>query len=115
MTVALVSSRWAPDGPVEVAACTAGAAVPDPAANPVLVDDCETLLEMRDVLAGLTELNWTADRLLTEWEGVELSGAPPRVSGMQLVRHGLSGVIPAASSCRIASRRGDVVIRQGPS
>ena len=85
-----------PGGPVDVAGCAAGAAVPDPAANPGLVRDCETLLAMRDVLAGSTELDWSADRPMTEWDGVELGGAPPRVSRLKLDWRGLSGVIPSA-------------------
>ncbi len=84
-----------PAGPVEVAGCAAGAAVPNPAAHPGLVQDCKTLLEMRDVLAGGAELDWSADRPMTEWDGVELGGAPLRVSGMRLALHGLSGVIPS--------------------
>ena len=85
-----------PAGPVDVAGCAAGAAVPAPAANPGLVQDCETLLAIRDVLAGGAELDWSADRPITEWEGVELGGVPPRVSGLKLAGRGLSGVIPPA-------------------
>ena len=66
-----------------------------PAADPGLVRDCETLLAIRDVLAGGTELDWSADRPMTEWEGVELGGVPPRVSSLKLARRGLSGVIPS--------------------
>ena len=84
-----------PGGPVDVGGCAAGAAVPAPAANPGLVQDCETLLAMRDVLAGSAELDWSADRPMTEWEGVELGGAPPRVSRLQLAGRRLSGVIPS--------------------
>ena len=84
-----------PAGPVDVAGCAAGAAVPAPAANPGLVRDCETLLAIRDALAGGAELDWSADRPIAEWDGVELSGAPPRVSSLKLVERGLSGVIPS--------------------
>ena len=84
-----------PAGPVDVAGCAAGAAVPAVAADPGLVRDCETLLAIRDVLAGGAELDWSADRPITEWEGVELGGVPPRVSGVKLAQRGLSGVIPS--------------------
>ena len=84
-----------PAGPVDVAGCAAGAAVPAVAADPGLVRDCETLLAIRDVLAGGAELDWSADRPITEWEGVELGGVPPRVSSLKLVQRGLSGVIPS--------------------
>ena len=83
-----------PAGPVDVAGCAAGAAVPAVAADPGLVRDCETLLAIRDVLAGGAALDWSADRPITEWEGVELGGVPPRVSSLQLAGRGLSGVIP---------------------
>ena len=117
MTVTLVSSRWAPPiGPVGGGRVYGGrAVVPDwPAANPSWWTTARRCWRCGMCWQGAAlgaEL-WTADPPgppelgeLTEWEGVELSGAPPRVSGLQLVRHGLSGVIPAASGCRIAHRR----------
>ena len=84
-----------PDGPVDVGGCAAGAAVPAPAANLGLVRDCETLLAIRDVLAGGAELDWSADRPIAEWDGMELGDAPARVSSLKLVQRGLSGVIPS--------------------
>ena len=83
-------------GPVERAGCAAGAAVPDPAAHPGLVQDCETLLEMRDVLAGGASLNWTADRPLASWDGVRLGGAPLRVQELRLSQSQLRGIAPPA-------------------
>ena len=53
------------DGPVDVSGCTAGVAVPDPEADPGLVEDCERLLEIMDVLAGRVELDWNTDRPMT--------------------------------------------------
>lgn len=77
-------------------ACAAGTAVPEPDAYPGLVYDCETLLELRDELAGAVRLNWSADRPIADWEGVRLGGSPLRVHVLELERRGLSGVIPSA-------------------
>ena len=82
------------DGPVDVSGCTAGVAVPDPEVNPGLVEDCESLLETRDVLAGVAELDWNSERPISEWEGVVLGGEPPRVMELTLFQRGLTGVIP---------------------
>ncbi len=77
-------------------ACAAGTAVPEPDAHPGLIDDCETLLELRDELAGAVRLNWSADRSIRDWDGVILGGSPLRVHVLNLEGRGLSGVIPAA-------------------
>ena len=59
--------------------------MPDAANNPGLVSDCEALLAAREALVGNTgnaELNWSADTLIREWDGIEedsLEGAPPQV------------------------------------
>ena len=41
-------------------ACATGTAVADPANNPGLVADCDTLLSVLDTLAGTPTLNWSA-------------------------------------------------------
>ena len=90
-----------PAGPVDVAGCAAGTAVPKPADNPGLVQDCETLLVVQAKLAGVGGLGWTTDRPLKEWDGVFL-GDPrlgvyrPPLRVRRLVLHGLGlrGVIP---------------------
>ncbi len=74
--------------------CSTGHAVPDPANNPDLVQDCETLLKLQDVLAGTAELNWRGDRPMTEWDGLVVAGSPPRVEELNLARRGLMGTIP---------------------
>ena len=81
--------------PVDVAGCATGAVVPDPAANPGLVNDCKVLLALRDRLAGSAALNWSADRPISEWDGVRRSGSPSRVTHIFLGDEGLSGVLPA--------------------
>ena len=90
----LLGVRPAAD-PVSTAGCASGAAVSNPADNPGLVRDCETLLKSRDVLAASPPLDWSGDRPISEWEGVAIDGTPPRVRGLNLEYRGLSGVIPA--------------------
>ena len=80
----------------EGATCSDGTAVPDPANNPGLVADCETLLEARDALRGTGSLNWSARTAITGWEGVTLGGTPGRVTEVGLPGSFLSGAIPAA-------------------
>ena len=76
--------------------CSTGGAVTDPANNPALVADCDTLLAVRDTLAGNGTLNWTASLPITNWIGVEVSGTPQRITLVYLGIRGLSGTIPAA-------------------
>ncbi len=81
----------------DIAACSGGYVVAKPDKNPGLVQDCETLLRIRDALAGDAVLNWSADVKISEWSGVGIEGSPPRVirlvlPGLDPVR--LTGVIP---------------------
>ncbi len=71
------------DAEVGHAACREGYVVPDPARNPGLVADCETLMAMRDSLAGQTLLNWGAGTPLDQWAGIQISGEPRRVTGLK--------------------------------
>ena len=59
--------------------------------------DCEALLAARDTLAGDATLNWSADTLIAEWDGVTVEGDPARVTHLALPgnRYGLGGTIPA--------------------
>lgn len=82
--------------PIDVSACAAGVAVPDPTENPGLVADCGTLLRLRDELTGTsTTLNWSADQPMAAWEGVTLDGAPARVHGLTLAERDLRGQVPS--------------------
>ncbi len=80
--------------PASTAGCAAGIAVANPADNPGLVRDCETLLSIRDILAASPPLDWSGDRPISEWEGVAIDGTPLRVRGLNLEFRGLTGVIP---------------------
>ena len=66
----------------------------NPAANPGLVKDCLTLLDLRDDLAGDGALNWSEDVPLRLWEGITLGDNSQRVVELQLGGNGLTGVIP---------------------
>ena len=81
----------------DIAACSGGYVVAKPGKNPGLVQDCETLLRVRDLLAGDAFLNWSADVQLSEWRGVGIGGSPPRVIDLVLPRltpSKLTGIIP---------------------
>ena len=73
-------------------ACVVDGAVGD-ATNTGLALDCEALLAARDALAGAASLNWSADRPISEWDGVEVEGAPRRVTELHLQDNELSGTI----------------------
>ncbi len=86
--------------PADPGACSAGVVVAEPEGNPVLVQDCEVLMGLRDRLAPKTILNWDAGTPIGEWHGVtveESSSSPgtplqPRVTGITL--SGLNGFLP---------------------
>ena len=75
--------------------CANGIAVPDAASNPGLVADCDSLLSARDTLAGTATLDWSADLAVWNWDGVTVSGTPPRVTSLNLQFRQLTGTIPA--------------------
>lgn len=81
------------DAQRNIAACSEGFVVPNPDENPGLVTDCETLMAIRDRLAGDLLLNWSAAVPLIEWWGVgvvytysEIS--PFRIGALYLVGRG---------------------------
>ena len=80
---------------VTAATCSGGIAVPDPGSNPSLVGDCETLLGLRDALAGDATLNWGYGAAMTSWDGVTVGGTPMRVTELDLHIRRLTGSIPA--------------------
>ena len=98
--------------PTNAYGCSTGHAVPDPANNPDLVRDCDTLLKLRDVLAGAAELNWRGDRPMTDWDGVVVAGSPPRVEELNLSRRGLTGTIPTRVSALSKLQRLDLHVNR---
>ncbi len=79
-------------------ACANGVTVPERASRPGLASDCEALLSSKEALEGDAgaELDWGPSMLLAQWEGVEVAGTPPRVTGLALRQRGLAGAIPSA-------------------
>ena len=93
-----VGSYDHPDGPPAqpppVPACANGTVITDPGSNRGLVNDCEVMLAAKDTLQGTATLNWSADTVITSWDGVTVSGTPGRVRGLDLSDEGLDGAIP---------------------
>ena len=87
-----------PEAPVDLAACSKGVVVPEPKANPGLVQDCEVLLSIRDRLAGDAELNWDEDTHIAEWEGVRVVGEPARVLLLRITGSGPNGRLQGNSA-----------------
>ena len=81
---------------VDVTGCAAGVAVPEPAAHPGLVMDCETLLRVQ--AAWGHELGWSAKTPIQEWEGIAVGGTPPRVRHLLVSRQVLGPIPPALSA-----------------
>ncbi len=71
--------------------CRTGTPVPNPAANPALVEDCEALIAWRDTLAGTATLEWHAGIAMTSWQGVTVAGTPSRVTKLELADTGFTG------------------------
>ena len=95
LTVALlVAGLWRLDSPANAhtSCATLGAVSPD---NTALVSDCETLLNIRNILAGTASLNWAADTPIKSWDGISVGGTPLRVTDISLAERGLTGTIPS--------------------
>ena len=69
-------------------------AAPDQADNPGLMRDCINLLAVKDSLSGAATLNWSLDTPISDWNGVNVTGAPGRVTGLDLSVLVLDGSIP---------------------
>ncbi len=81
--------------PLPSAACSAGVVVPEPGANPGLVQDCETLVRAVGRLVELPAweaLGWNADTPIAEWSRVTVGGDPPRIRELMLEWSGLTGM-----------------------
>ena len=88
--------------------CSRDGAVPDPENNPGLVNDCAVLLEASESLAGAaTPPNWSTDRPIGDWEGVELGGVPLRVTSLEVAAD-LRGRIPPGIARLSGLRRLDL-------
>ncbi len=74
--------------------CNNGRTVPRNIANRGLVRDCETLLWLRDRLAGNIRLNWSDSRSIQEWQGVSVDDRIFRVIELNLSFSRMTGVVP---------------------
>ena len=82
--------------PPDSAICSAGVVVPEPEANPGLVEDCRVLVRVWDHAVAPERApgwDWHADKPMAEWLGVDVHGDPPRVRVLWLPR-GLLTFIP---------------------
>ena len=85
-------ATFMPAMPPPVPTCAGSTAVgTDPEQG--LVDDCNTLLDTKDALAGTATLNWSKDTAMSDWTGITLSG--DRVHRIILTDQSLAGSIPA--------------------
>ena len=74
--------------------CSNSSALPDP--EPAgLVADCNVLLAAKNTLDPSGVLNWHQDKLIFQWDGVEVA-AGGSVGTLELDDRGLTGRIPAA-------------------
>ena len=53
--------------------CSTGQAISDPTNNPGLVADCEALLGLKDELRGTASLNWSANLVMSGWDGITIT------------------------------------------
>ena len=87
-------------------ACREGYVVRDPSSNPGSVGVRLTQLGLRDQLAGHILLNWGPGTPLAQWVGVQLSGEPARVTGLNFrfrhPDHYLGGCLDPAFAARLA-------------
>ena len=83
-----------PGIPVDTAPCSEGLVIPNPEENPGLVQDCETLLTIRDTLAGRVDLGWSGQSPISDWGGVTVGGEPSAIRGLRLSELRLTGVLP---------------------
>ncbi len=84
---------FTPDTPPPSPICAGSTAV---GANPGegLLNDCNTLIAVKDNLAGTATLNWNKNLAMSSWDGITTGGSPQRVTAIELTSRGLTGNIP---------------------
>ena len=75
--------------------CITGEAVYEWDLGTGLVADCEALLAAKDALRGTASLNWSADRFIERWDGIDVGRQSRRVETIELHGQGLNGSIPS--------------------
>ena len=91
IVIELTYSGYGEPNTIEAPCATAA---PDQADNPGLMRDCINLLAVKDSLRGAATLNWSLDTPISDWNGVNVTGTPGRVTGLDLSVLGLDGSIP---------------------
>ena len=72
--------------------CSNGTVIAEPAGNPGLVGDCNTLMGLKSTLVGsATTVNWSTDAAISTWTGITLEGNPSRVTKVLLPNKSLNG------------------------
>ena len=62
--------------------CANGSVIEEPGENLGLIADCEALLAAKDILVADRSLNWSVDLPIQDWDGIEVSGSPKRVTAL---------------------------------
>ena len=80
---------------LDAAICTNGTVIPDHANKADLVTDCENLVaavnHWRTNTTNQRRIpNWAADKEISTWEGIAVSGTAPRITGLDLNSNALS-------------------------
>ena len=84
-----------PDGPPMTPPSACGVAVTNRGSNSLLLQDCITLLDIKDRLRGTGTLNWAEGTAITSWDGVTVAGTPQRVTKLKLASKSLTGEVPS--------------------
>lgn len=90
-TTVYFGGAWPSPAPFDIEQCSNGVVVSNPDENPMLVEDCKTLLRIRDSLGANPPLNWRTDISIADWEGIVLGNAS--VERVQLSDRVLTGVV----------------------
>ena len=64
--------------------CSNGTVVPNPSQNSGLVADCDALLSGKDTLDQDDDLDWDDQTLISNWDGLTVTGTPQRVTRIRL-------------------------------
>ena len=81
--------------PHDLDLCSAGMLVPDPKANPGLVQDCRVLVEILNTnFEEYREVPWSIRAPITTWPDVVVDGSPLRVRELILSWRGLTSIHP---------------------
>ena len=83
-----------PGQPIAAYECDNTTAVTSPGINRGLVQDCESLLDSKEILRGTGSLNWSARTAVTGWDGVTVTD--DRIVKVDLDDESLTGTISAA-------------------